>query len=276
MKAQEHEVSTMRSGSKPAGPAGDVREYNRAAWDRQVARGNRWTVPVTSEAIARARAGEWEIVLTPARPVPRAWFGELRGREVLCLASGGGQQGPILAAAGARVTVYDNSPRQLEQDRSVAARDGLEIATIEGDMRDLAAFPDLRFDLIFHPCSNSFVPEIAPVWRESFRVLRPGGALLAGFTNPLVYLFDDALAQQGELRVRHVLPYADETHLTAAELAAVRAADEPFCFSHSLEQQIGGQLEAGFVLAGLYEDLAPEHPLNRYLPAYVATRAVKP
>src|SRR5439155_1680125 len=158
MKAQEHEVSTMRSGSEPAGPAGDVREYNRAAWDRQVARGNRWTVPVTSEAIARARAGEWEIVLTPARPAPRAWFG---------------------------------------------------------------------------------------VRRESVRVLRPGGALLAGLTNPLVYLFDDALAQQGELRVRHVLPYADETHLTAAELAAVRAADEPFCFSHSLEQQIGGQLEAG-------------------------------
>jgi len=89
----------------------DIRAYNRSAWDTQVARGNRWTVPVTRAAVAAARRGEWEVVLTPTRPVPRAWLGELRGRDVLCLASGGGQQGPILAAVGARVTVFDNSPR---------------------------------------------------------------------------------------------------------------------------------------------------------------------
>ena len=254
----------------------DIRSYNRAAWDGQVERGNRWTLPVTRDQVTAARAGRWEVVLTPTRSVPRAWFGELRGRDVLGLASGGGQQGPILAAAGARVTISDNSPRQLAQDRAVAARDGLEIVTIEGDMRDLSALADASFDLIFHPCSNAFVPEIAPVWRECHRVLRQGGALLAGFTNPLLYIFDDASAQRGELIIRHTLPYADETHLTAGELETLRRIEEPFCFSHSLEQQIGGQLEAGFVLAGLYEDLAPEHPLRRYLPAYVATRAVKP
>jgi len=254
----------------------DIRAYNRSAWDTQVARGNRWTVPVTRAAVAAARRGEWEVVLTPTRPVPRAWLGELRGRDVLCLASGGGQQGPILAAVGARVTVFDNSPRQLGQDRAVAERDGLTLETVEGDMRDLSPLRDASFDLVFHPCSNAFVPEIAPVWRECFRVLRAGGVLLAGFTNPFLYMFDDAAAQRGELVVRHRLPYADATHLSAAELAALRAAGEPFCFSHSLEQQIGGQLEAGFVLAGLFEDVAPDHPASRHLPGYVATRAVKP
>ena len=67
------------------------------------------------EAIEEARQGRWEIVLTPTKPVPRDWL-EVEGRHVLCLASGGGQQAPILAAAGATVTVLDNSPKQLERD----------------------------------------------------------------------------------------------------------------------------------------------------------------
>ena len=33
----------------------DVRSYNRDAWNRQVAEGNQWTIPVSSEAVAAAR-----------------------------------------------------------------------------------------------------------------------------------------------------------------------------------------------------------------------------
>src|SRR5690606_18814003 len=135
-----------------------------------------------------ARKGEWSIVLTPTVPVPHAWFPPLAGAAVLCLASGGGQQGPILAAAGARVTVFDNSPQQLAQDRYVARRDNLDLTTVEGDMRDLSAFASDTFDLIVHPVSNVFVPDVRPVWREAFRVLRPGGAMLAGFCNPVLYI----------------------------------------------------------------------------------------
>ena len=80
----------------------DVRAYNREAWNRQVADGNPWTIPVSTETVAAARRGEWTILLTPSIPVPRAWFPPLAGADVLCLASGGGQQGPILAAAGAQ------------------------------------------------------------------------------------------------------------------------------------------------------------------------------
>ena len=102
----------------------DIHAYNSAAWDKAVERQSEWTVPVEPAAIAAARRGEWQIVLTPTKPVPRAWFPPLEGAGVLCLASGGGQQGPILAAAGARVTVFDNSPQQLAQDRYVARARG--------------------------------------------------------------------------------------------------------------------------------------------------------
>jgi SAM-dependent methyltransferase len=254
----------------------DIFAYNRRAWDCQVEKGNRWTVPADSDTIAAARRGDWQVVLTPTRPVPRGWFPCLAGLEVLCLASGGGQQGPVLAAAGAAVTVLDASHAQLARDRLVADREGLDLRTVEGDMADLSAFSDDCFGLVFHPCSNCFVPEVRPVWREAFRVLRPGGVLLAGFCNPAHYLFDDARAEQGELVVRHALPYSDLASLTEEERRRYTDRDEPLVFGHTLEDQLGGQLDAGFILAGLYEDRDPSHPLAKFLPTFLATRAVKP
>ena len=155
---------------------------------------------------SRARRGDWSIVLTPTRPVPREWFPALPASEVLCLASGGGRQGPLLAATGAEVTVRDVSPLQLAQDRAVAEREGLALRTVEGDMAQLSMFGDAAFDLIVHPCSNCFVPRIQPVWRESYSVLRPGGPLLAGFTKPVRYLFDQERADGGDLDVCHRIP----------------------------------------------------------------------
>lgn len=158
----------------------DILLYNRRAWDRQVEQGNTYTVPVGQEEIARARNGDWRIVLTPTKPVPSEWFQPLVGLDVLCLASGGGQQGPILAAVGANVTVFDNSPSQLAQDRRVADREALAIETRQGDMADLSVFPDSRFDLIIHPVSNVFVPDVKPVWREAYRVLHQAAHFCQG------------------------------------------------------------------------------------------------
>lgn len=254
----------------------DIAAYQREAWDRQVAMGNPWTKPVSAEAIAAARRGEWHIVLAATKPVPADWFGSIAGKRILCLASGGGQQGPILAAAGASVTVLDNSPAQLSQDRLVADRDRLELRLEIGQMDDLTRFPDGSFDLIIHPVSNLFTPQIRPVWRECFRLLCRGGGLLAGFANPAQYMFGPDEIERGNFVVRNSLPYSDLTSRSPESLARFIQAGGPLEWSHSLEDQIGGQIDAGFAITGFYEDRWPEHPLDRYLPTSIATRALKP
>ena len=258
----------------------DVRAYNRAAWDRNVEQGNPWTIPVLPLDVEKARRGHLHLLLTPSKPIPTGWYPPLRDLPTLCLASGGGQQGPLLAATGAKVTVLDNSPRQLAQDRLVADREGLNFELIEGDAADLSMFADQCFGFILHPCSNCFMPSVRPIWRECLRVLQPGGVLLAGFSNPIRYMFDCERSEKGNLDVRWSIPYSDLNDLADGDRQRMVVEKmQPLEFGHTLEDQIGGQLDAGFVITGFYEDRYPDRvadPLSRFIASFIATRAVKP
>ena len=254
----------------------EILNHNREAWNKQVEEGNIWTKPVDSQKIEEAKKGRWSVVLTPTKPVPSDWFPKLDGKKVLCLASGGGQQGPILAATGAEVTVLDNSPYQLEKDKMVAAREGLLIKIEQGDMRDLSRFTNESFDLIFHPVSNCFMDDVNKVWKECYRVLTKGGALLAGFSNPITYIFDmNEWDVNHILSVRHRIPYSDLEQLPKEQLELRIANKETLEFGHSLQDQIGGQLDAGFTIKGFYEDSSGGDLLDPYINTFIATRAVK-
>lgn len=254
----------------------DPREHNRRGWDQRVAEGDEWTVPVDAQTIAQAREGDWQVLLTPTKPVPREWFGNIAGKDLLGLASGGGQQCPVFAAAGASVTCLDASEGQLSRDREVAEREGLNIRTVHGYMHDLSCFADASFDIVFNPCSTAFAPEVLPVWRECARVLRPGGILMTGFYNPVFFVFDQLAMDRGEVVARHSLPYSD-FDLPEEERAQMLADDPTLCFSHTLETQIGGQLEAGLQLTHLFEDNWSElDEIGKLFDPFIATRAVKP
>ena len=254
----------------------DIRSYNREAWDREVQGGqSRWTQPVSTEIIARAKQGEFSILLTENIPVPRGWFPSLAGSDVLCLASGGGQQGPVLAAAGANVTVFDNSPAQLKQDQFVAERESLSLRTVEGDAADLSMFTNESFDLVFNPCSTVFMPNVRAVWRECSRVLRPGGILMTGSMNPVHYIFDLYKADEGILEVAHSIPYSDLNSIPQEDLDELIEKGLPVEFGHSLTDLIGGQCDAGLVITDMYEDYMQDSPLQKYHPSYLATRAIK-
>ncbi len=250
----------------------DVYEFNRTAWNREVESGNKWTVPVSAEEVARARAGTVEVLLTPHTRVPARWLGDLAGRDLLGLACGGGQQSALFAAAGARVTILDASDGQLGRDREVAEREGLEIATVRGDMAALP-FDDDSFDIVFNPCSTCFVPDVRAVYREASRVLRPGGVFMTGFNKPFLYSLDFELFEKGICQFRYEIPFSDLHDLTAEERAAW-CEDGPLEFSHTLTDLVAGQLDAGLVLTDLFEDTG-DHPLAKYMPGFIATRAVK-
>jgi SAM-dependent methyltransferase len=257
----------------------DYIKHNQDAWNKQVSKHNQWTIPVSPEVIAQAKLGKWQVALTPVKPVPLEWFPDLNSLNILCLASAGGQQAPIFAAAGANVVVYDLSPEQLKQDQFVADRDNLKLQTIVGDMSDLSILSDGRFDLIFHPVSNCFVSNVNPVWRESFRVLTPGGTLLSGFTSPILYLFDESDPSAPlNLDITNKIPYSDLYSLSTRQKEEYIKEGLPFEFGHTLEDQIGGQIKAGFIIEGFYEDkhTVREHPINEYISTFFATKARKP
>ncbi|MBS1369708.1 MAG: class I SAM-dependent methyltransferase [Lentisphaeria bacterium] len=228
-----------------------------------------WSLPVSHEVYEEARRGNFRLLLTPVKPVPRGWFGELRGRRVLALAAGGGQQGPLLAAQGAEVTVMDFSEEQLRRERGVREREGYAIRIVQGDMSEAFPFGDGEFDLIVHPVANVYVRDVAHVWRECARVLKPGGLLMAGLDNGINFITDD-----GGTRIENALPFdplADE-ELRRKSLET----NSGFQFSHTAGEQLGGQLKAGFELIDLYEDTNGSgrlHELN--IPAFWATLARK-
>ncbi len=247
----------------------NYQDVNAQVIDRWVQEGWEWGVPVSHETYLRAKAGDWQMLLTPTKPVPREWFGDLRGRRVLGLASGGGQQMPIFAALGAVCTVLDYSPAQLESERAVAEREGYEIDIVRADMTKPFPFPDGSFDLIFHPVSNCYVREVKPIFLECARVLRDGGVLLGGYDNGVNFMVGD-----DEREIVNAFPFDPLTQ--PEQMRLLTETDCGVQFSHTLEEQLGGQLEAGFTVTDVYEDVNGEGRLRDLnIPTFWAMRAVK-
>ena len=244
-------------------------DINAAAIDRWVAEGWLWGQPVSHEAYLRATEGDWQLVLTPTKPVPATWYPPLEGADVLGLAAGGGQQMPILAAAGANCTVLDYASSQIESERAVAAREGYEITVCQADMTKPLPFDDSSFDLVINPVSLCYVCEVEPIWREVCRVLRPGGVLLAGLDTGINFVVDE-----DEKRIVRGLPFdpiADPTLM-----AVLEEEDGGVQFSHTTGELLGSMLRAGLVLDDLYDDVNEEGRLGELgIPSFLAVRAHK-
>jgi len=244
-------------------------DINAKTIDSWVKEGWEWGTPIDHETYENALRGEWDVLLTPTKYVPHAWFGDLKGKKVLGLASGGGQQMPIFAALGARCTVLDYSEEQLKSEKLVAEREGYDIEIIRADMTQPLPFEDESFDLIFHPVSNCYVKDVQHVWNECARILKKGGRLLSGLDNGLAYAFND-----DETELVHQLPF-DPLQDEALMRISIENGDG-VQFSHTIEEQIGGQLKAGLALRDVYGDIFLQGRLGQFnVPTFWATLSIK-
>jgi len=247
----------------------NYQDINSKTMDKWCAEGWEWGKPISHEVYDAALRGEWDVYLTPTKIVPHSWFGELKGKKLLGLASGGGQQMPIFAARGAVCTLLDYSKAQCDSDRRLAEQEGYEITILQEDMTKPLPFEDGTFDIIFHPVSNCYVEDVRAIFKECYRVLKKGGILLSGLDNGINFIFDE-----DETLVRYSLPFNPLKDEALYEESVKN--DWGIQFSHTMEEQIGGQLEAGFILTHLYEDTNGQGNLHQHnIPSFVATRAVK-
>ncbi len=233
-------------------------DANAAVIDRWIAEGWEWGKPVDHQTYLQAQDGRWSVLLTPTKPVPHEWFGSLKGKKILGLASRGGQQMPIFTAPGAECTVLDYSEKQLESERTLAEREGYRINIVRADMSKPLPFADASFGLIFHPVSNCYIEKVEPVFAECLFsaaeiarlkincILKKGGVLLCGLDIGINYIVD-----QKEEKIINALPF--NPLLNEAHRKQLEESDSGWQFSHSLTEQIGGQLRAGFTLTGIYE-----------------------
>jgi SAM-dependent methyltransferase len=246
-------------------------DINSERFNRLVEKGWEWSIPISHEEYVKAKNGEWNVGLTPTKRVPKNWFPDLSNKKLLGLACGGGQQMPIFAALGAECSVLDYSDKQLANEKYVAERENYKIDIVKADMTKRLPFSDEAFDIIFHPVSNVFIENVYHVWNECYRILKRGGTLLAGLCNGINFLFED---DEKSLEIVNKLPYNPLKN--KEQLKKIEESNACVEFSHTLEEQIGGQIKAGFILKDLYDDYNNSGLLKEYnIPTYIATKAIK-
>ncbi len=244
--------------------------HNARAWDRLAAAGAALARPALDRAFTDPLA--W---LAGGGADGRRWLPEsLAGLEVLCLAAGGGKHGPLYAAAGARVTVVDLSAAMLALDRAVARERRIELEVVQTSMDDLGMLPSGRFDLVVHPVSTCYLPDVGRVFPAIARVTKAGGMYVSQHKAPASLQSGAAPGPGGHYELLHAVDR--EEPLPTVEPSRLR---EPGTqeFVHSLSALLGGICRAGFSIEDVHE---PDHTSAddppggfghraRFLPPYI-------
>lgn len=228
---------------------------------------DRWSELVKAKAIFTRPRLDLDEAAAQELVDPEGRLGDVRGKRVLCLAAGGGQQSAAFALLGAAVTVVDLSAEQLEQDRLAAAHYSLALETIQADMRDLSVLPAAAFDLVFHPYSINFVPDARAVFAQVARVIRPGSRYYFNCANPS---FAGLMIQEWDGRGYPLhRPYADGVEIYYTDEPWVfrgempeEAINGPVEYKHTLSTLINGLIEQGFVIQRVEEEFLGQPDIN--------------
>ncbi|MCA9918366.1 MAG: class I SAM-dependent methyltransferase [Anaerolineales bacterium] len=224
-------------------PKDNIAEANQKLWEAEVQKGGGYTQPwldLDRELLDAWLNGRLQPIPYPLYELyPSSFMQNVAGKEVLCLATGGGQQSAIFGLLGAHVTVADLTQGQLDGDETAASHYNYPVTTVQADMRDLSALPRHAYDLVFQADSLAYVPNVRQVYAQVSQVLRPGGMY----------------------RVKHSQPAVHRTawNGTAYEIAAPYAEtiqhrdDGGIEFRHHLDDIFNGLLDNGFTIQRVHE-----------------------
>lgn len=246
---------------------------NRKVYEAMAASGDPLCRPATDQEMA-----------DPLATVDGAgWLGKsIRGKNLLCLAAGGGRQSSLYSAAGAQVTVVDISGAMLELDRQVAAQRGYSLRLFEASMEELPMLQDGEFDIVIHPVSTCYVPDVAPVFAEVARVTRAGGIYISQHKQP-ASLQSSIEPHRDGYSIEHTyyrtlpVPAPSSASASSRRLREQGAVE----FLHRWEQLIGGICRSGFVIEDLSEPMHAKSDAARgtfserakFVPPYVRIKA---
>jgi len=250
----------------------DVHDHNRRAWDQRARDGKRFTRPASPDAL-----------FNPMKTVDGVgWLtgrDTVAGKRLLALGAGGGKHAAIYAAAGARVTVVDISQAMLELDTRVARERSLDITPVRASMDDLSALGDRLFDIVIHPVSTCYVPNVAPVYAQVARVMKPGGVYISQHKQPVSMQASVKPSPTG--RVYEITEPCDRTGPLPSVTGSLHREEGTIEYLHTWEQLVGHMCRAGFVIEQLME---PRHGdpkakpgtfehRSRWVPPYVRIKA---
>jgi SAM-dependent methyltransferase len=249
----------------------DPRQHNKAAWDRRA----RLRLRHTASALDQHLANPLPIV------DPEGWLGNsVRNKRALCLASGGGLQSGLLAAAGAIVTVVDISSEMLNLDRQLARAKGFSFRLVEASMDNLGALTDGEFDLVLQPVSTCYIPNITAVYAEVSRVLTTDGIYISQHKQPASLQARALPSQAGGYLVEKPY-YGLSNELPPTELPGLYREEDCSEFLHRWEEILGSLCRSGFVIEDVTEPkqlaTTPEMRAfverSNFLPPYIKIKA---
>ncbi len=221
---------------------------NKAFWEKMVKEECGFTKPwldLDTKILKKLANGKLKNPPAPLNDIyPVSIFRGLKNKNVLCLASGGGQQSAVFGLLGAKVTVVDITGGQLEADRKAAAHYVYRVRTIWGDMNDLSMLKAGSFDLVYQAPSMGYVPDVEKVYKQVYRVLKKGGLYRADAQNPQSqFIYESSWDGKG---YRITVPYAVK--------AMQRAEDEKVIeYRHYLDEIFNGLVDCGFVIEHVEE-----------------------
>lgn len=244
-------------------------EHNQRAWDERARRNERHTKSVLRRDL-----------INPL-PIldPENWLGgNVRGRKILCLASGGGLQSAMLASAGGIVTVVDLSNAMLEKDRAMAKEHSLQVLAVQTSMDDLSMFADGAFEIVLQPVSTCYIADVAAVFREVARVLREDGIYISQHKQPASLQAETLPSGRGYL----VVEPAERAAPLPPTLPCFHREADAVEYLHRWQALIGGMCRSGFVVEDLVEPISGANVLAEagsfehrcaFLPPYVKIKA---